>query len=123
MHKLYDLKERLIEEMEDYADRSNLSKEDVEVIKYMASAADHICGLLEKADMDDEYSMAMRGRGTYSRRGRSYNTDGYSMAQRRDSMGRYSRAKEDFKMELQDLINDAPNDKVREKMQNIMYEM
>ena len=118
MHKLYDLKDRLIEEMEDYADRSNLSKEDVEVIKYMASAADHICSLLEKADMDDDYSMAMR-RG----RSRSYRPDSYSMAQRRDSMGRYSRAKEDFKMELQELINDAPNDKVREKIQNIMYEM
>ena len=123
MHKLYDLKDRLIEEMEDYADRSNLSKEDVEVIKYMASAADHLCNILEKADMEDDYSMAMRGRYSRRGRGRSYESDGYSMTQRRDSMGRYSRAKEDFKMELQELINDAPNDKVREKMQNIMYEM
>lgn len=133
MHKLYDLKYKLIDEMEDYADRTNYSKEDVEAIKYMSSAVDHICNIIERCEEEEGYSnMSMRGNsygmlypnGGYSMRrtGRINSYANYSRAQKRDSMGRYSRA-DDFRSELEELIQEAPNDSIRQKMQSIMYEM
>ncbi len=35
MHRLYDLKEILIKELEDYAENGKFSKDDVESIKYI----------------------------------------------------------------------------------------
>ena len=46
MHKLYDLKEKLICEMEEYAGKQDLSRTDVETIKYLSSAVDHMCNIL-----------------------------------------------------------------------------
>ena len=112
MHKLDDLKEKLIEEMEAFADKGNLSRDDVMFVKYLSSSVDHICNILEACEGD--YS------GRYSRR--MYD-DGHSYARRRDSMGRYSRAKEDFADEFRELIHDAPNDHIRQRMQAIMSEI
>ena len=91
MHKLYELKETLIEEMEEFAGKSNLSKDDVMFIKYLSSSVDHICNIIDACEEEEGYS------------GRGY------------SMRRYSR--------MDDLINDAPNDRIRQKMQSIMSEM
>lgn len=89
MHKLMELKEKLINELEDYADNGKFSKEDVEAIKYTASAVDHICNIVE--DME---GYSMEG-GSYARGGRSTTRSGsynsYARGRRRDSMGRYSR--------------------------------
>lgn len=86
MHKLMELKEKLINELEDYADNGKFSKEDVEAIKYTASAVDHICNIVE--DMED-YSMEG---GSYARDGRSNARGGsYARGRRRNNMGRYSR--------------------------------
>lgn len=128
MHKLYDVKEKLIREMEEYANKSNLSKDDVMSIKYLSSSIDHICNILEKAD-EEEYSNAMGNsyEMPYTRggRGNSYARGGNA---RRDSMGRYNRERgysrdDDFRSELQELIQDAPNEHIRQKMQMIMSEM
>lgn len=133
MHKLYDLKEKLIRELEDYSQNGKYSKEDVELIKYMASAVDHICNICADAE-EDEYSGAMGGSyadgtdnvpyngGSYRYMGRSY-ARGRNNA-RRDSMGRYSgrgysRA-EGMVQELRDLMQDAPNDQVRHDLQRLV---
>lgn len=51
---------------------------------------------------------------------------------RRDTMGRYSRggsyenyrmAEDDFKMELKELMQDAPNEQIKQKLQRMMSEM
>ena len=107
MHKLYDLKEKLIEEMEDYADKGNLSKDDITSVKYLSSSVDHICNIIENCE-EDEYS---------------HRSSRYSRARRRDGMGRYSGAEESFRMEMEDLIHNAPNERIRQKMQNIMSDM
>lgn len=117
MHKLYDLKEKLIGELEDYSENGKYSKEDVEAIKYMASAVDHICNICNDVE-EDEYSMrggmsyndGISNRGGYSRRSYSRN-DGSSYARgryaQRDSRGRYSGADgdvEDIKRDVQKLM-------------------
>ena len=140
MHKLYELKEKLMKELEDYSQNGKFSKEDVEAIKYITSSIDHICNIV--ADADEEYSTAM-GDGSYDRgmRGGSYNYGGGSYARggrrggtyayargrgrnaRRDSMGRYSSAEDDFRMEMESLIEDAPSERVKQKMREIMQEI
>lgn len=135
MHKLYELKEKLMNELEDYADNGKFSKDDVEAIKYTASAIDHICNIVER---DDEYSMAMDGgsyegsyayaRGGNRGGGRSY-ARGRGRNARRDSMGRYSReggysrAADDFKMELQEIMQEAPNEQVKMEIQHVINRM
>lgn len=132
MHKLYELKEKLMNELEDYADNGKFSKDDVEAIKYTASAIDHICNIVERAD--DEYSMAMGGGsyegGSYARGGRrggSY-ARGRGRNARRDSMGRYSsegysRASEGIVMELRELMDDAQDDRIRQEIKTLIHKV
>lgn len=138
MHKLYELKEKLMRELEDYADNGKFSKDDVEAIKYTASAIDHICNICE--DME-EYSEAgepgmmggsYEGGGSYaygrgggrSYRGGSYRSyaRGRGRNARRDSMGRYS-SDDGFRMEFEQMIEDAPNEHIKQKMREVMREM
>ena len=122
MHKLYELKKKLMNELEDYSENGKFSKEDVEAIKYTASAIDHICNILETAD-DEEYSMAMgsdydspymRGNGP----GMSYARERGRNA-RRDSMGRYSRAGEDLAAQLRGMMQDAPDERIRSEIERL----
>jgi hypothetical protein len=135
MHRLYELKDKLIQELEDYSENGKYSKEDVEAIKYMASAVDHLCNIVERAE-DEEYSMAMDGGsyegggGSYARGGRGGGNRGggrsnagggsYARNRRRDSMGRYSRAEDDIKMQLQEIMESAPNEQVRMEIQRLV---
>lgn len=110
MHELYELKEKLLKELMEYSQNGKFSKEDAENIKYIASAIDHICNIVERAE-EEEYSQRggqgggnrysyeggqggnqggySRNRG-YARTGGSY-ARGRGSNARRDSMGRYSR--------------------------------
>lgn len=144
--KLYELKEKLIKELEEYAQNGKYSREDVETIKYMASAVDHICNIVER---DDEgYSerggsyadggMGGSYRGGYSRNtggsyhgGYSRNYGGGSYARgrgqnaRRDSMGRYSRdgGNEMMVQQLEELMQDAPNEQIKQKIQQLVQQI
>lgn len=140
MHKLYELKEKLMDELEDYADNGKFSKDDVEAIKYTASAIDHICNIVERAD--EEYSGAMGGGsyeggtygrgGSYARGGRGGGGGSYARGRgrnaRRDNMGRYSsesysRASEGIVMDLRELMNDAPDERIRQEIQTLIHKV
>lgn len=142
MHEeLYELKEKLIKELGEYSENGKYSKEDVETIKYLASAVDHLCNIV--MDMDDDgydmsrrmsrdgrggqgggnmggnsyYSRAVRGRGSYAR-GRNA---------RRDSRGRYSGdgGIDEFMLTLGEMMGDFPEDAKRdaEKLMRKLEEM
>lgn len=147
MHdKLYELKEKLMKELEEYSQNGKYSKEDVETIKYMASAVDHLCNIVEREE-DEEYSQrgsyaydngnmgggnmgggSYRGGGYSRNRGNSYRMSGNSYARgrgqnaRRDSMGRYSRGG-DMVDQLEDLMEDAPNDQIRQQIQQLITQV
>lgn len=131
--KLYELKEKLLKELEEYAQNGKYSKEDVETIKYMASAVDHICNIVERDDegyseRGDGYSRNMDGyyRGGYPR---SYGGGSYARGRgrnaRRDSMGRYSRDGSNDMMvqQLEDLMQDAPNEQIKQKIQQLVQQI
>ena len=129
MHKLYELKEKLIKELEDYADNGKFSKDDVEAIKYTASAIDHICNIVEGEGGEySEAMMPMDGRMSYNY-GRSYARGG-SYARGRGGRrgganqygsyaGGYSRAGEDIAEQLRDMMQDAPNDHIRTEIERL----
>lgn len=129
MHNLYNLKESLIKELEDYGKEGSVSRSNIEIIDKLAHAAKNVAKVIECCE-EDEYSMAMSNgysrRGRYSRRG-SY-ADGSSYGDmsngenyfvrpdgsyargrgaKRDSMGRYSGegVDEHTKEELMKLID------------------
>lgn len=130
MHRLYDLKEKLIKELEDYAENGKFSKDDVESIKYISSAIDHIDNICEREE--DGYSENMMGGTSY---GRGYNTSyrGNSYARgrgsnaRRDSMGRYSSdgysmANNDMISELRGMMETAPEG-AKSKIRNLISDL
>ena len=112
MHELYELKEKLMKELNEYASQE-MSAGSLEVIDKLSHAIKNICKIIEAAE-EEEYSGrgSYMGSGNYSRESRysrdgrggqggsrySYeggNRGGGSYARgrnaRRDSMGRYSR--------------------------------
>lgn len=143
MHKLMDYICKELEELERKADKDGkLSMAEVEYIDKLAHIKKSL--LTSEAMMEDsEYSGSMDGSyGSRSYRGnydRSYYSNGsYAGGRgrnaRRDSMGRYSReggsydggysmGNEDFRTEMQELMQAAPNNQIRQKLQRIVSEM
>lgn len=133
MHKLYELKETLIKELERYADNQTLDLQTLDVIDKLAHAGKNVCKIIETCE-EEQYSEAMSG-GSYRsiphfRMAGSYANDGsygsYARGRgagaRRDSMGRYSSAA-DFRADLQELMNNAPNEQVRQRLMETMNMM
>lgn len=143
MHKLMELKEKLIDELGDYSENGKFSKEDVEAIKYISSGIDHICNIMERED-EGSYAMSSEGgsyeggsyEGSYGGgsyggsyrggRGRGSYARGRGRNARRDSMGRYSResgysrAADDMVMELRELMEEAPDQQTKQEMERIV---
>lgn len=148
MHELYELKEKLMKELAEYSQNGKFSKEDAENIKYIASAIDHICNIVERAD-EEEYSSRSYaydngnmgggtgsyrgGGGRYSRDGGSYRggrgggsyARGRGQNARRDSMGRYSRGGDTEMMveQLEGLMEEAPSDQIRQQIQQLVQQI
>lgn len=142
MHKLMELKEMLCEELEEYGSKGKLDMGGLEIVDKLAHAIKNIDKIIESYE-DGEYSMrggsygtsyqgeggsyrgSSRMGGSYrgsSRRGSSYRN---SMAQRRDSRGRYSSTgysmgNEDMVEELRELMQEAPNEQVRQEFQSLI---
>lgn len=93
MHELVELKKKLMRELEEYSQNGKFSKEDVETIKYMASAVDHLCNIIDGADEGYSNRGMSRNYG-YGYEGGQGGSNSYARGRgsnaRRDSMGRYS---------------------------------
>lgn len=122
MHEIYELKERLLKELEEYGRKGDLSTGSLDVVDKLAHTVKNLCKILEESD--EGYSNGMR----YTD-GRMY-TDGRSYARgrtgyvRRDSMGRYSRngysyEGEEMADQLRDLMADAP-DHIKSDIQRLI---
>lgn len=136
MHKLYEYVCDELKSLEKKAERGNLSMQEVQYADTLA----HLKKNLMKADemMEDEYgeySMAYYPMTSYAEEGGGRGNRGGSYARgrggnvRRDNMGRYSRergysmAENNFRMDLEELMEDAPNEQIKRKMRELMQEM
>ena len=137
MHKIYELKEMLCEELEEYGGKEKLDVGSLDVVDKLAHAIKNLDKIIESYE-ESEYSgnyedggMSMEGGRSYARGGRSYREGSYAREYsrargrgsnaRRDSMGRYSRA--DITEELRDIMDKMPDDHSRMKIQKIINEM
>lgn len=140
MHEIMKLKEMLMKELEEYGSKGELTAGSLETVDKLAHAVKNLCKIIEAYE-DEEYS-ERDGSYRYSRRyareggnrgGNSYrynSYDGGSYARgrggyaRRDSMGRYSRTAPDEMIEqLQDMMQDAPNEQVKQGIQKLVQQM
>lgn len=115
------------------------SREEIDSVYKLMDIIKDIHCIWEYEDDESEYSNAMRG--SYAYRGGSYN-DGGSYARgggrrnaRRDSMGRYSRNyrgggggysradKQDFMENLCEMMEEAPDEQIRQNMQRMIDNM
>ena len=140
MHKLVDYVCDELEELERKVDKGNkLSMSEVQYADTLA----HMKKNLLKADemMEEDYSgydgnsYARDGRGGQMPYERGGNRGGMSYARgrrgnvRRDSMGRYSREGgysmdgDEFVMELQELMESAPDERTKMKIEKMIREM
>lgn len=133
MHKIYELKDKLCEELEEYGDKK-LDAGSLEVIDKLAHSIKNLDKIIEKYE-DEDYSSAyddgMTG-GSYERDGNRYGSR-YAMARgdgrgrgrnaRRDSMGRYSSDSRMMVEELRDLMNDAPDERTKMEFKRFIEKM
>lgn len=147
MHKLEELKEMLCEELEEYGSKDKLDMGGLEIVDKLAHAIKNIDKII-----DSEYSErggSYRGnygyegnygyRGNYGERGSygegsyrgNYGEESYrgnygerrgrGRNARRDSMGRYASA--DMRQELERLMDEAPDEETRMKLERFMQSM
>lgn len=141
MHKLIDFVCDELEDIEEKATKGELSMSDVQYADTLAHLKKNLLKSEEMMEeLDESYSSEMRSMdgpmrgGSY--RGSSYRYDGGMSYARgrgrnaaRDSMGRYSSrgysrdANEDFRAEVEALMDKAPDEHARSKLQSMLQNM
>lgn len=143
MQDLYNLKENLMRELGSYGRKDKLDASSLQIVDTLAHSLKNVCKVIQDFEAEQNgYSMAAQA--GYSQAygmmppmhgqsyGNSYGGNSYgnmSFARgrgpnaARDSMGRYSSADADFRTELQQMMQQAPNDIVRQKMAEAMNAM
>ena len=128
MEKLYELKDKLCEELEEIARKPDMGPGDLELIHKLTDTIKNI-GKIEMLEEEGGYSQddgydagGGYGRGVSYARGRGGRRSGRNT--RRDSMGRYSR--NDGRSEMMEHIEaalDAADDKDREAIKRFMRQL
>ena len=108
MKELYELKDRLVDELKSYGKR-DLTGSSLDMIDKLAHAAKNVCKVIESEDGGNS------GYYPHAYTDRSYRNT------RRDSMGRYSR--DSLADKLRELMNEAPDDKTRMEIQRMIDKM
>ena len=115
MNELYKLKDMLMQELEEYGSKGELSAGTLDIVDKLTHTVKNLCKIIEEAE-DGEYSgtypMGMY-RGSY-RDGMSRRTNA-----RRDSMGRYSGrgySRAGLADELRAMMQDAPDEHTRQEI-------
>ena len=104
MKELYELKDRLVDELKSYGKRE-LTGSTLDTIDKLAHAAKNVCKVIESSeDGSSGYYPYMHG-GSY----------------RRDAMGRYSR--DGLADKLRALMDEAPDEKTRLDLQRMIDKM
>lgn len=123
MHELYEIKEKLCEELEQYNNKE-MTKTNLEVVDKLAHTIKNLGKIIEMYDEEEGYS-SMNGynQGNSYAQGRSYRRS-YARDRnaRRDSMGRYSRD-DGMIADLRELMEDAPDEKTRMEFQRFIQKI
>lgn len=132
MHEIYELKEQLMKELEEYGRKGEMSTGSLEVVDKLAHTIKNLCKIIETAEEEGEYSMAGyrrsyaggNGQGMTGGSMRSY-ARGRGRNARRDSRGRYSSnggysyGSDEMIEQLEELMEEAP-DQVKQDIQRLI---
>lgn len=130
MHELYELKDKLCEELKEYGNK-DMSAGSLEVVDKLAHTIKNLDKIIENYE-DEDYSNAMMNDGSYARNGRNGYSRRNSYARgrgrnaRRDSMGRYSRERGysmdgmEMAEQLRELAEDAPDGQTRSDIERLI---
>ncbi len=127
MHELYELKEMLMRELNEYARKGEMSAGSLEVVDKLTHTIKNLCKIIEGYESEGQYSGENRGNSSYYREGNgtSYYARGRGRNASRDSRGRYSSngnyygAMEDMTSKLDELMEEAPDEKIRMEIQKL----
>ena len=129
MHKLYDLKDMLCEELEQFGSRDKLTSSSLETVDKLAHACKNVCKIIEQCE-EGNYSMDNGNMGSrsygngYSRGGDYYNDGDMSHRRGRAMNGRFvSRDGSEMARRLREMMNEAPDDSVRQEIQRLADRM
>ena len=141
MHEIKNLKEKLCRELEEYSSKGRLDEETLRIIDTIAHTIKNLNKIIEQAEMS-EYSEGPHFRGTYSMANNNNYSNGYNYANNNNSNGysnnwrmmpdfngsysganRYSMSNSVIMDKLQQLLNDAPDEKTRREIQKFMNHM
>lgn len=121
MHGVYLLKEEIIEELEKYGERGEISRSELPTIDMLAHTAKNLCKLIDMCEERTGYSYGS-GEHMYSSRRMPHVTYSYR-GPRRDSMGRYA-SDDDWMIDtLHELKEKAPNDRMRAEFDEFISRM
>ena len=117
MRELYELKDKLCKELEEYGSKQ-LDVGSLDVIDRLSHAIKNLDKIIDRYEGNE-----------YSGRYPMYH-DGVSFARKRDSMGRYSRGRMGYSRaddtmitELREMMHDAPDDRTRLEFQNFISKL
>lgn len=125
MKELYELKEKLCEELKKHG-KKDLSAGSLDVVDKLSHTIKNLDKIIE--NYDDEYSnasMNYRGR-SYRGNGRSYEGMSNARGRRRDSMGRYSNNysyDEEMVAELRELMEEAPDERTKQEFKRFIQKI
>lgn len=139
MEKLYDIKDKLCEELEEYARKQDLGAGDLEVLHKLTDTIkniDKICMLEEEGGYSGD-GEKYDGGASYANRGKHWVRGHYSSAggrggnnMRRNSRGRYGRtggySRDDGRSEMLEHLEmaiESANDQDRETIQRFMRQL
>lgn len=143
MDAIYELKDMLCEELEEYGKKDKLDVGGLEIVDKLAHTIKNLDKIIESYE-DEGYSEAyydgsyegtgnMGGGnmgGSYARRySRERGRGSYAMARgrgrnaKRDSMGRYSRDGKMMAQELRELMEDAPDERIKMELQKVIQKV
>ena len=143
MDAIYELKDMLCEELKEYGKKDKLDVGGLEIVDKLAHTIKNLDKIIESYE-DEGYSEAyydgsyegtgnMGGGnmgGSYARRySRERGRGSYAMARgrgrnaRRDSMGRYSRDGKMMAQELRELMEDAPDERIKMELQKVIQKV
>lgn len=129
MDAIYELKDMLCEELEEYGKKDKLDVGGLEIVDKLAHTVKNLDKIIESYEeqgySSDYDNMGGSYDGSYGRR---YSRErGYSRTRgrnaRRDSMGRYSRDGKMMARELRELMEDAPDESIKTEMRRLIQKV
>lgn len=131
MHELYELKEMLCKELEEYGQKGELTAGSLEVVDKLANTIKNLCKIIDMHE-DDKYSSRggyyEDGMGGSYARGGSHVRGGRSGNRGANQYGSYARGgrySRDGGMieDLRELMQDAPDERTRQEFQKFIHKM